>query len=60
MSDNCDLSKRYTAEYMAQEYRNAADGAKYKLEKLQKENEVLKLKIAQLEKEVLDLKSIYC
>lgn len=60
MSDNCDLSKRYTAEYMAQEYRNESENAKYKLEKLQKENEVLKLKIADLEKEVLDLKSIYC
>tara|TARA_Y100000114_G_scaffold154369_1_gene176267 strand:+ start:4856 stop:5038 length:183 start_codon:yes stop_codon:yes gene_type:complete len=60
MSDNCDLSKRYTAEYMAQEYRNAADNARVKLEKLQKENEELKLKITQLEKEVFDLKTIYC
>jgi len=51
---------RYTNEYMAQEYRNAADNAKYKLEKLQKENEELKLKIAELEKEVFDLKTIYC
>ena len=33
MSDNCDLSKRYTAEYMAQEYRNAADNAKVKLKR---------------------------
>ena len=33
---------RYTNEYLAQEYRNQAAGANYKLEKLQKENEDLK------------------
>tara|TARA_B100001057_G_scaffold500913_1_gene618779 strand:+ start:4425 stop:4592 length:168 start_codon:yes stop_codon:yes gene_type:complete len=45
---------RYTNEYLAQEYRNQADNAKYKLEKLQKENEALKLKIAELEQRSTD------
>tara|TARA_B100001093_G_C26414997_1_gene837264 strand:- start:77 stop:244 length:168 start_codon:yes stop_codon:yes gene_type:complete len=45
---------RYTNEYLAQEYRNQAAGANYKLEKLQKENEELKLKIAELEQRLKD------
>jgi predicted nuclease with TOPRIM domain len=40
---------RYTNEYMAQEYKNEAANAKYKLEELLKENAELKLRIAQLE-----------
>jgi phage shock protein A len=51
---------RYTNEYMAQEYRNEAANAKFKLEDLKKENAELKLKIAELEKQVLELKSFYC
>lgn len=43
---------RYTNEYLAQEYRNEAANAKYKLEKLQKENEELRLKIAELEQQL--------
>ena len=50
----------YTNEYLAQEYRNEAANAKYKLENLQKENEELKLKIAELEKQVYELKNFYC
>ena len=45
---------RYTNEYLAQEYRNEAANAKYKLEKLQKENEELKLRIAELEQHSKD------
>ena len=45
---------RYTNEYLAQEYRNEAANAKYKLEKLQKENEELRVKIAELEQQLKD------
>ena len=38
----------------SQEYRNEAANAKYKLEKLQKENEELKLRIAELEQHSKD------
>ena len=47
-------ARQYTNEYLAQEYRNEAANAKYKLEKLQKENEELKLKIAELEQRMKD------
>ena len=47
-------ARQYTNEYLAQEYRNEAANAKYKLEKLQKENEELKLKIAELEQRIKD------
>jgi len=40
---------RYTNEYLAQEYRNEAAGAKMKVEELLKENAELKLRIEQLE-----------
>ena len=39
MYDSQDAT-RYTNEYLAQEYRNEAANAKYKLEKLQKENDL--------------------
>tara|TARA_B100001287_G_C22681628_1_gene530761 strand:- start:154 stop:330 length:177 start_codon:yes stop_codon:yes gene_type:complete len=51
---------RYTNEYLAQEYRNEAANAKYKLEKLEKENEELKKQVAKLEKQVYELKNFYC
>ena len=44
--------RTYTAEYLAQEYRREAGIAKHKFEKLQKENEELKLKIAELEQQL--------
>ena len=47
-------ARQYTNEYLAQEYRNEAENAKYKLEKLQKENEELRLKIAELEQQLKD------
>ncbi len=51
---------RYTNEYMAQEYRNEAANLKYKLDKLHKENEGLKLEIEKLKKQVYELKNFYC
>jgi len=49
---------RYTNEYMAQEYRNEAANSNLKLKKLVEENKLLKLKIAELEKQILESKSL--